>query len=133
MSFLRKTSSCRAGKARPLLVAWGSVARSFLPSFWVDRLFDDLRFWLSSRPVTESANVIITDVRYVNEVQRIHDCGGIVIRIHRPDTFPANVEEERSFRDIEASFLLPEVTNNGTPAELGQQVLQTIRNIGHKP
>jgi hypothetical protein len=48
---------------------------------WVDALFKDFR------PKEEA--LVITDVRFPNEAQRIKDAGGVMIRIRRPGVGPA--------------------------------------------
>lgn len=111
-------------KARPLLVAWGATARAFQPNYWIERLFRALDF---ARLNAEIPRVVITDVRYSNEVKAILDCGGKVVRIHRPGYGPANSEEHTSFFKIESDHDLPEVMNGGTPEELGRKVLGVAR------
>jgi hypothetical protein len=68
--------------------------------------------------------VVVTDVRYKNEVAAILARGGKVVRLHRPGLGPANREEERSIAEIEATWALPVVANYGTPADLGQRVMK---------
>lgn len=59
----------------------------FGPSFWVDELLpigiDWRTQWYDDGGVFPDI-AVITDVRFVNEAERIHSVGGEVIRIHRP-------------------------------------------------
>lgn len=107
--------------ARGLLVEWGRTARAFKPAFWIDRLFSGLR---------ENGKIVITDVRYANEIRAIVDRGGIVVRILRPGYGPANEEEALSFKAIEAKFHLPIIRNNGTLQSLGKRVLEVAKSLG---
>lgn len=108
-------------KLRPLLVAWGAVARAFEPGFWVRRLFAEL-------PVT--GKFVISDVRYLNEARAIQAAGGIVIYIARPGYGPANEEEARSIEEIWNAPGPPPfwgaVKNNGTREELGRAVFRVV-------
>lgn len=110
-------------KARPLMVELGRTVRAFDPDHWIRQAFYRLDYYESQHFKTPP-RFIITDVRYANEVQAILDKGGIVIRIHRPGYGPANLEEERSFAEIEETWPdMPSVLNDGTPEELGRKVL----------
>ena len=110
-------------KARPLLVAWGEVARSFHPNYWIDRLFKVLD--LAYEKDTE-AQIVIDDVRYLNEVMAILNRGGKVVGIHRMGHFGANETEIKSIGEIE-KYLGNTAVNNGTPEELGAEVLRLCK------
>lgn len=116
-------------KARPLLVAWGATARAFQADFWIRRLFSAIDEWVCSGEYSVP-RVVITDVRYANEVRAIIARGGAVFRLVRPEVGPANEEEEFSFKMIEAEFRLPMIRNNGTAQSLGKQVLDAARSLG---
>ena len=109
---------------RPLLVALGAGRRSIDPDYWIKRLI----FTLAANSIDKRDNIVVTDVRYANEVRWILSQGGAVIRIERPGHEPANSEETRSFLEIDTVFpLLPVVVNDGTPADLAQKVLIEIQ------
>jgi hypothetical protein len=109
---------------RPLLVALGAGRRATDPDYWIKRLI----YTLAARGVAKQDNVVITDVRYANEVQWILGQGGTVIRIERPEFGPANDEEARSFLEIDSMYpKMPTVVNDGTPADLVQKVLIEIQ------
>ena len=109
---------------RPLLVALGAGRRSTDPDYWIKRLI----YTLAARDVAKRDNVVITDVRYTNEVQWILGQSGTVIRITWPGHGPANSEESRSFLEIDAVYpKMPVVMNDGTPADLVQKVLVEVQ------
>lgn len=109
---------------RPLLVALGAGRRATDPDYWIKRLI----YTLAARNIAKRDNVVITDVRYANEVQWILGQGGTVIRIERPGHAPANSEESRSFLEIDSMYpKMPTVVNDGTPADLVQKVLIEIQ------
>lgn len=103
-------------KIRPLLGAWGAVARSFDQAHWIKRLTDNI----------PSGNVVVTDVRYQNEVAALIACDALVIRIIRPGTGPANPEETTSFGQIDRAYRLPTVLNDQTPEILGRRILAHV-------
>jgi hypothetical protein len=73
---------------RPLLVGYGMSKRNFCENYWIDKISDEVK--------ENSLNNIcfITDVRFHNEVDRIHELGGFCIYIKRNGVGPANQEEE---------------------------------------
>lgn len=103
--------------ARPLLVEWGRLARAVNPDHWTDYLFANL----------PDGDVVITDVRYANEVERIRMYGGTVIHIHRPGYLAANLEEEDSiYKILTTCALSGSICNDGTIEELGKKVRTLI-------
>lgn len=108
---------------RPLLVEWGRTARKFQPDFWIKRMVSAMTGWLEDRP---TANTVVTDVRYPNEVQAILDLGGKVVRIHRDGFGPANEEEAESIMQIDLHFRLPSVRNDGSPKQLVDKIMFEI-------
>ncbi len=103
-------------KFRPLMVAWGATARTFSPGFWIRRLRTAIDLFPPENP-----KIVITDVRYRDEVDAIYRWGGKVVYIERPGYSPGNDEEKRSFKEIDVK--LPVVVNDSTPEELGKRVL----------
>ncbi len=61
----------------------------FGQDFWVDRTFDAIDF---NRDLGPDARVVITDVRFDNEVAAVHEKGGRVVRVRRPMIVPAILE-----------------------------------------
>jgi len=109
---------------RPLLVALGAGMRATDPDYWIKRLI----YQMVRKGVQAEDNVVITDVRYPNEVQWVLSKGGVVIRLERPGYCAANIEEAHSFYDIDEKYpKLPIVINEGSPADMAGKVLFEIQ------
>lgn len=63
--------------------------------------------------------IVITDVRYKNEIDRIHRLGGTVWRVHRAGYYAANTEEAASMALVVADV---NVENNSTLDELKKRM-----------
>lgn len=88
----------RFPELRRFLVALGKGVREVLgPDVWVDACLPRTEFY---------TRTVVSDVRYLNEVQRIIDLGGEVWYVNRRLLDPANTEEARSFREIFDSPLI---------------------------
>ena len=83
--------------------------------------------------IKENEKVIITDLRFPNEVKAVKDRGGITIRINRPDfvenaltgeKFPVKVykQEHESETALDNYKFDYEIQNDGTIAELIDKV-----------
>jgi hypothetical protein len=71
---------------RACLTRIGDDFRQMKPTVWIDRLFRDVR-----------AQLLITDVRYLNEVETIHRLSGALILLYRPgfaNEIPSLSEQE---------------------------------------
>lgn len=66
-------------------------------------------------------NVVLSDVRFPNEVAAIHEHGGFVIRVNRPGTEPA--QGHISDTGIDALDIDSEINNDGTLEEFKENVL----------
>lgn len=65
-------------EVRRLLQALGNHAQTYFgPTCWVDA---------AMRDVAPGKRYVITDVRYIHEVEALHELGGRVFRIQRPET-----------------------------------------------
>ncbi len=71
--------------------------------------------------------VVITDVRFNNEAEWIHTMGGQVWRIHRHSAAP--VRPHASENGIPAGLVNVDIYNNGSIAELQQQVAHLVASI----
>jgi hypothetical protein len=72
-------------KIRPLLVEYGCTMRAFNEDIWVNRALENVKF--------EHDITFITDVRFPNEVKRLHERGGFFIYVET-DVPPANEVEK---------------------------------------
>ena len=72
---------------RPCLTVIGDGFRHMKPTVWIDKLFRELH----------KTHALITDVRYLNEMQTIRRSGGVIILLHRSataDVVPDPSEQE---------------------------------------
>ncbi len=100
--------------ARDFLVALGKGMRKHIhPDIWVT-----LALTKVAALVDAGRNVVITDVRYPNEAQRIKELGGQVWRIVRPGVEAANEEELRTIQEIDDTGVDWYVQNEGELEEL---------------
>lgn len=100
---------------RPIMVEYGRACRLADPDWWLKRI-----------DIPAGGDVVICDVRYVNECQWILDWGGVVVRVWRHGYAPANAEEAKSFGEIDARFNLPVVENNSTIEEAASRVREIV-------
>lgn len=101
---------------RPNLQDLGSAGRSLLgANVWVSPV-------VSAMLREPGFGYVITDVRYPNEVDAIHDIGGTVVRIERPGVAPYNshVSEQR----VEVDHV---IVNDGTLADLATKMRSYVR------
>ena len=93
-------------------------------NFWIDRAAEEI----AKRDLSD---VVITDIRFQNEVDWIHSRGGIVARLSRPSAIDADAHDSEvgvdNLRGIDV-----EIDNSGTFMFLEQQVKNlyyTAQNI----
>ena len=108
---------------RKLLVDYGAAMRTIHPDYWILRLETSLRF------TTPGLRRVVTDVRYRNEAEWVRMRGGVVIRIVRPTTAPANEEEAVSVPEIEPDAV---IRNVGSLADLCAEMLKTVSRLNEK-
>jgi len=121
----RLTEPYHKAMARDLLVEWGRTARKFKPDFWIRRAFDGRNGIMAE--MQAGHRIVVTDVRYPNECERILAEGGIVVIISRPRVRAANDEERLTIAQIRERFpCLPTVENDGSKEDLGQRVLEVV-------
>lgn len=97
---------------RLMLQELGTAARENLgDDIWVDQVLPvDSRY-------EHHARTAITDVRYPNEVDAIHDMFGCVVRVSRPGYGPVN--DHASEQEVEYDHV---IENNGTLKDLEYSV-----------
>jgi hypothetical protein len=59
---------------------------------------------LQRRCLSDPANVVISDVRFVNEAEAIKSWGGVVIRIDRDVQFDARIDTHQSETDLDVWY-----------------------------
>ena len=107
---------------RDLLVFWGRKRRQINKDYWITQLERDMDFHPK-----RNRRAVISDVRYMNEVNWVQEQGGKVIWIHRPGYQPTNEEENMSFDVIrQQAWDIINLDNNGTIEELHKKVLDIV-------
>jgi hypothetical protein len=78
-------------EVRSLLQWWGTeFRRGQDPDYWIKKMKAELVPFAEGGPFEDEA-VIITDTRYMNEVEALKEMGGLIVRIWAPE----NVRKER--------------------------------------
>lgn len=97
---------------REIMQSLGEFFRGFDRDFWVKKLFRTIE-------EKEYENVIITDVRYPNEVDPIVDREGYHIRVNRPDASAVHGQLHTSETSLDAPYKVDfTVLNVGTLDDL---------------
>lgn len=76
-------------------------------NFWVDMCLPDDHY--------EIRNIVVTDVRFPNEVERIHDLEGKIIRIDRPNQASAGIHVSEDIERLDVDMIMQ---NDGTLEKL---------------
>lgn len=83
----------------------------------VGRNFFGQDFWIEQAKIDPTANTVITDVRFANEIQWVRDHGGVLWRINRTDLPPENMADPKyqhaSEKDWRTADVDRELINNG--------------------
>jgi len=94
--FMPEWVQCEEPKPRSLLQWWGTdFRRAKDPDYWVKRL----------RKTLEAHNpelALITDVRFPNETDFIHQLGGVVVKVTRIGNPDVNVHEHPSEAELDS-------------------------------
>ena len=98
--------------AREIMQNFGAFYRTIDNQFWIKNLFR-----VAERK--EYSNVIVTDVRYINEADYILDIGGLVLRVEREDKADVHNMAHPSEVELDGydSFSII-IDNNGTLEDL---------------
>jgi hypothetical protein len=108
---------------RDFLVFWGRYRRNQDQDYWIKQLF------LRNAPL-ENKRLLITDLRYGNELSWVRRKGGHVIGLRRPGYKAANAEEEMSIKAIEILYPdMPWLVNDGTVRELEIAARATLHSL----
>ncbi|MEU5361127.1 hypothetical protein ACFY9R_26580 [Streptomyces albidoflavus] len=96
-------------EVRRFLQHFGQAVRDIDPRFWVAAAVDAVHGASGGRPV------VITDVRYHNEVMAVQDLGFTLVRIERPGLTPGDHVSERNTLDFDVDAT---IVNDGTLDDL---------------
>ena len=115
---------------RLLQVHGGAVRKHIGENVWVDATISKAHYLLA-----EGKPVVIPDVRYLNEAERIKALGGIVVRINRPGTADGTDQtdlhiSETALDDYEFDYV---VVNDSSTDYLRQIAKSFARVVGAAP
>lgn len=96
----------------------------FYPDFWVERLMDRIA---RHADLFGAYRFVVPDVRFDNEAAAIVAAGGIVLRIERPGTGPAN--DHPSERGVANEYLEGVVRNVGSPGSLQEATRYLVQRV----
>lgn len=112
---------------REILQHMGTEAyRAMYDDFWVEKLYNKL----VSGKVKTSGGIVITDVRFPNEVKFIKDIGGVVIQIIRENKDEINgIKNHSSESSLDNQMFDLVLENNGTIIELYDSIYELFKKI----
>lgn len=114
---------------REIMQGIGEKMREIYPAIWVDTVFN------STIPELEQQGyncVVISDVRYPNEGDKVHEHGGFVVRIDRKSggtSVGASHSSETAMANYEDFDFI--VENNGTFEGFFEQIDRMMEEIGY--
>lgn len=119
----------RAWKEAPLSGIGASPRRlaQTLGTEWGRAIHPDLWLELAREAImgAEAPGVVIPDVRFGNEAEWIHERGGVVIRVVRPDA--TAVEAHSSEAGLSGALIDAYIVNDGSIADLRRRTLDCAR------
>ena len=92
-----------------------------IPELGKDIFIRNLELWLKEHP---DINVVVPDVRFVNEIELIERLGGKVVRIERKVDFVSNHVSETTLRNHKFECV---IENNGTKEELYKKIDELLK------
>lgn len=108
---------------RSLLITVGTdLFRSRWPTIWINTWANKIR----AHPY-----VVVSDLRFPNELDKVRELGGLVLRVSRPGV-PIHKTEitESFFSDFDVDF---DLINDGSPTDLQDKVLDAIAKLEVSP
>lgn len=110
-----------------LLPEWGFSTRWFLQRFGTECIRDqiDQDFWLKRMrfSLAPGGRYVITDLRFQNEVDLVHELGGQIIEVVRPGIEPSSHVSDAG---VKADW---QVWNGGTKDQLHRIVADVVSNV----
>lgn len=108
------------------LQQWGEFRRSAEPSYWVRHV----SYWVQYRRQHGQRYLVVTDVRYRNELQMLQGLGGHLVRVHRPGSTPLQPDTAGHDSEQHADLLADaDIHNDGTLAALGAEVWRVVGQL----
>ena len=107
--------------SREILQAYGQFFRTIYYDFWVKELFNTIK-------EKDYKNVIITDLRHINEVDPVVDGGGYHIRVERENKDVVHNQQHISETALDGGHRVDfRVINNWTLKELEEAAKDVVR------
>jgi hypothetical protein len=115
-------------EVRKFLQNLGVAAREVMgENVWVDAAFAGFNQHGPEGRFLGESDVVVTDVRFPNEFERIKDLGGKLVKVSRPGYGPANQHvSETALEDFEWDY---ELQNNGTLDDLPAKVASMLEAL----
>lgn len=112
-------------KGRKLLQDLGMVVRNYNENFWVDAACAEMG---RLKEEYNQENFVITDVRFMNEVEMIKDLGGYIIRVTSPTEIKTDIHVSETELD---NYNFDKVINSvkGDLNSLFKQVDETVESF----
>ncbi len=105
---------------RTVIQLWGTeFRRAQDPQYWVKYAMQKVAQARMSVGGTFDCPVVVTDVRFPNEVEAVRERGGVIWKINRPGLTADGHVSERNVEDVIADV---ELVNDGTLLELAEKV-----------
>jgi hypothetical protein len=127
---------------------WGISGREFMQIFGTDICRDVLptkipqmdKIWVRCFDIFCSdhcdENIIVSDVRFIDEAQAIKKCGGFIIEIQRPQKSIGQNDDivREHISETESDQIIPDfiIKNDSDIAELTTKIYNTITDITQK-
>lgn len=96
------------------------------PDFWIKKTAEEITKYCESKDEDTNINIVIHDVRFLNEARAISSANGILIRIVGKHTEPDSHISETEQELIRCDRIL---TNLGTIEELKNSVYNVLKTI----
>ena len=123
-----------AAKQHPEIRIWlqdiGTSCRDIQGAdVWIDALYSG--YWAlidDAQPCHNIENVVITDVRFLNEMEWIIGLGGRIVRVNRPEVGPVN--DHPSETELDGWAMDGYIVNDRNLEDLSNAVDELINKIG---
>lgn len=80
------------------------------------RRHDNPHYWVDQWKLRATGNVVVDDVRFINEANAVKEKGGIIIRIERPDMESTDTHQS----EMEMDSIIPDFTIVSTLGDLNK-------------
>lgn len=121
---------------REFLQHYGTEAHRevFAYNFWVDAVLPDRTNQVNFGRVDDKpwSLLVVTDVRFPNEAEAIHEAGGKVWKITRPELEVGEQDTHASEIPLDPEHIDTEIINDGTLEDLSDKMFEAWQNV-HVP